>query len=101
MATDTGFTLAAGWSSGGRITASGSTAVRIRNPNRDTPVFFVITGSDTTPTDEVALGHRISEFSEDDPRASDDNITLADGERLWLATGSGAADITVTTGAVL
>lgn len=101
MATDTGLTLAADWSAGGRITASGNTAVRIRNPNRGTPVFFVITSSDTTPTDKVSLAHMIPAFSDGAPRAADENITLADGERLWLATGSGAADITITTGTVI
>ena len=100
MAPDTAFTLPAAWNASGRITASGNTAVRIRNPNRS-PVYFVVTADDTLPTDTIALAHMIPAFRTDRPRDSEEAITLADTERLWLVSPSGVVDVTVTRGAVV
>jgi hypothetical protein len=86
-------TLTGAWAAGGRITASGDTAVFIRNTDRD-PVYWAITANDTEPTIGVPDGHEV------EPGAQL-AMTLADTERLWFASRSGGGKITVTSGATV
>lgn len=97
MATDTEFTVNAGWTAASRITAVGATAVLMRNPTR-VPVFFMITTSDTVPTEAVAQAHILPAYTVRDASESQFGLSLADAERLWLATEDDVINITLTTG---
>jgi len=81
------YTLATGWASGARYTASGSTDVLLGNPGRLYPVRWTITANDTTPTtapaDAMPLAPNMTQA-----------MTLADGERLWVS-GTGKAVLEV------
>jgi hypothetical protein len=84
-------TVTGAWASGARITASGNTAVYVRNTDGD-PVYWAITAGDTAPTIGVTEGHEIAPGEQV-------ALILADTERLWFVSRSGGGKITVTTGA--
>lgn len=85
----------AAWSAAARITASGDTAIEITNTT-SYALMYVITDSDTTPVTDVSESHRI--HPERVTRSSK-NMTLKDGERLWLAFVTVPGTITYTSGA--
>ncbi len=89
-------TIPSNWSTSGRISAVGDTAVRIVNTSDDVALYVAKMDDDTLPPFSVDLGDKIQ------PAWSDDNtydITLKDGERLFLATAGDPSDVTVMTGA--
>lgn len=80
-----------GWGASPTITASGATAVLVRN-TEIYPIFWAVTADDTAPAFPAALGHVI------EPGGSQ-GITVSDGERLWLAARAPGLTVTVTQGA--
>lgn len=81
----TAYTTGPHWSASARYTASGETPVKINNPDRARFAAWTITASDAVPAIAVALGNLIA------PRDTD-RLTLAAGERLWLAVLDSRAD---------
>lgn len=79
------YTLTTSWSSTNRLAASGETPARISNPNIGSArVAYAVTTDTTEPAMAPAAAVHI--------RASDHHdITLADGEYLWLAAVEGNA----------
>ena len=73
-----------------RVTASGATAVLVRNTS-DEKLYYAVTDNDTAPGFEVALGHMVEEGHEI-------ALQLADAERLWMSARSSPQTVTITTG---
>jgi len=89
-------TLPTSWGAGGRITASGATDIRIDNTSdrevgQPRPFYWAVTADDTAPAFHVSLGHKVEP-------GGHMAITLADTERLWLATRGGEITVTKTEG---
>lgn len=78
------YTALTRWDAAARHTAGAETPVKINNPDRARFAAWTITTSDAVPTLPVALGNLIA------PRDTD-RLTLATGERLWLAIVDGRA----------
>lgn len=85
---NTTYTLSHTWGSSARYTASGSTDVNLSNPNDNKAIHWVITTSDTTPTDDPATVNKLLP-------GVDKSMTLSDGDRLWIAADGGYASVEV------
>lgn len=87
MAT-TAYPLVKTWSSSARYTATGSTDIRISNPNDNTAIFWTITTSDTTPAIDPAKSNKLFPGEKE-------TITLALNDRLWSAGSNGFSVVEV------
>lgn len=72
------------WPASPHYTASGETPIRIVNSLNGNDVFWVTTADDTVPSLDPERAGRIR-------RDAHQDLTLADGERLWLGTESNAS----------
>lgn len=86
-------TIQTEWNSAARITAAEDTAVLIRETEGE-DIFWAITDDDTAPSMAVHLGQKIS-------KGDQVSITIATGERLWLATRQREITCTLTKGAIV
>lgn len=92
------FEVPTSWHEDGRITASGETDIYI--PNTSTQkLYWWITDDDTPPSIDVNAGNPLHAAKRSPFQKLDSiSMTLADGERLWVATVGSTVTVPKTEG---